>query len=109
MRTSMLVLVIGLLFKVFVLNQFEKMDKSKTGRVMHQYAQLTVDSIPTNSILVSHTDLDWNTIRYLRNCDGVRPDITHLSFQIMPYPWFADRQMHQYADRVNFPDLAFSG
>eukprot|EP00638_Chattonella_subsalsa_P003242 CAMPEP_0117762330 /NCGR_PEP_ID=MMETSP0947-20121206/17866_1 /TAXON_ID=44440 /ORGANISM="Chattonella subsalsa, Strain CCMP2191" /LENGTH=786 /DNA_ID=CAMNT_0005583601 /DNA_START=72 /DNA_END=2429 /DNA_ORIENTATION=+ len=68
---------------------------------MHRYAEATLSIIPPNSLLVSHTDLDWNTIRYLRTCEGLRPDITHLSFQLMPFPWFS-RQMKLYPN-VTFP------
>ena len=40
------------------------------------------------SLLLSHTDLNWNSIRYLQACEEYRKeDIVHLSFQMMPYSW----------------------
>ena len=68
-----------------------------------------MSSLPAHSLLLSHTDLDWNPIRYLRECEGVRrDDVTHLSFQLIPYPWFASRQASLYPN-VSFPNVKFKG
>lgn len=48
------------------------------------------------------TDLNWNTLRYLQHCEGVRSDVTHLSFQLMPYPWFKKQQAPLFPS-VRFP------
>jgi hypothetical protein len=40
----------------------------------------------------------------LQACEGLRPDVTHLSFQLLPYPWFATRQAPLYP-AVTFPPL----
>ena len=53
---------------------------------------------------MSHTDLNWNTVRYLQECEGLRSDITHLSLQLMPFPWFQVRQTSLYPHIV-FPPL----
>ena len=52
------------------------------------YGRAILDSIPDGSVLLSHTDLDWNTVRYLRKCEGLKPNVLHLSAQLLPYPWF---------------------
>ncbi len=39
------------------------------------------------------TDLDWNSVRYLQHCEGIRPDVTLLSLQLMPFPWFIGQQV----------------
>jgi len=57
------------------------------GWTMHRYGEAMLASLPPNALLLTHTDLDWNTVRYLRSCEGLRPDITHLSVQLLPYPW----------------------
>ncbi len=67
-RTLALVIsfaIFAVLFQVFVVAPFSLMDRSRTGWVMHKFAELTLNTFPTNSLLASHTDLDWNTIRYL--------------------------------------------
>ena len=41
----------------------------------------------------------------LQVCEGLRPDVTHLTFQLMPYPWFErQRRLPAYA-QVAFPPL----
>jgi hypothetical protein len=42
-------------------------------------------------------------VRYLRTCERRRPDIVHLSAQLLPYPWF-ERQHAAYPN-VTFPPL----
>ena len=88
--------------------RFNAIDKSSSGWVMHKYAENALESLPKNSLLLSHTDLDWNPIRYLRTCEGARPDVTHISFQMMPFPWFQTRQKQLYP-QINFPNLQFHG
>ena len=61
-------------------------------------------SLPPQSLLVSSTDLDWNSVRYLQSCEHFRSDIVHLNFQLMPFPWFAHRQQPLYPT-VKFPPL----
>lgn len=99
--------VIGVLATVLH-TRFALMDRSTSGWLMHRYAEATLQSLPPKSLLLSHTDLDWNPMRYLRECQGVRKDVTHLSFQLMPYPWFKTAQKPLYPGVV-FPDTEFPG
>ena len=93
---------------VLISARFSAMDKSKSGWIMHTYARGALESLPPDSLLLAHTDLDWNPMRYMRECEGARPDVTHLSFQMMPYPWFSEVQRPLYP-KVTFPDLGFPG
>ena len=69
------------------------------------YGKAILDSIPENSLLLSHTDLDWNTVRYMRRCEGVKPGVIHLSIQLLPYLWFRRQvQSGLYGDVV-FPRI----
>lgn len=68
-------------------DRYSIMDRSLDGWVMHRYGLQVMNSLPRNAVLLSHTDLDWNPIRYLQHCQHIRPDVTHLSFQTMPFPW----------------------
>lgn len=45
---------------------FSPSNQSEWGWTMHRYAQVVLDSLPPHSLLLSHTDLNWNTIRYLQ-------------------------------------------
>jgi len=92
-------------------SRYELMDRHTSGWLMHKYADAALSSLPTGSLLLSHTDLDWNPIRYLRHCEHRREsdnDTTHLSFQLMPYPWF-DKQQRPLYPHVTFPNLGFPG
>jgi hypothetical protein len=85
------------------------MTKCRDGWVIHSYGQLILDSLPEGgSLLLAHTDLDWNPVRYLRHCAGLRTDVTHLSFQLMPFPWYPKQQQPLYP-HVSFPDARFKG
>lgn len=33
------------------------------GWTMHRYGESLLATLPTNALLISHTDLDWNTVR----------------------------------------------
>lgn len=75
------------------------------------YGRAILDSLPENALLASHTDMDWNAVRYLQKCEsapesettvgtststgtkGLREDVVHVSFQLMPYPWFKHQQV----------------
>lgn len=123
------------------------MDKSVSGDVMLRYGESILNAAmqseytqstqtsagPLHSLLLSHTDLDWNPVRYLQHCEGAGLSkdayyqksplrawtpprranltnglVTHLSFQLMPYPWFLDTQAGLYP-HVSFPNLSFAG
>jgi hypothetical protein len=74
------------------------------------------------------SDLNWNTVRYLQSCEGLYSphvedqtasrswtgpnssmhhvsnngvSVTHLNFQLMPYPWFSKQQVSIVIQLVN--------
>lgn len=77
---------------------------SHGGWALHTHGASILAAIPDGGLLVSHSDLHWNTARYLRLCEQTRRDVVHLSIQLVPYPWFG-RQSLNYRG-VNFPKLA---
>ncbi|KAK1938203.1 Transmembrane protein 260 [Phytophthora citrophthora] len=62
-----------------------------------------LDAVPRDGILLSYTDINWNSIRYLQICEGVRPDVTHLSLQLLPSPWFL--RQHSLYPNIIFPPI----
>ncbi|TYZ59642.1 hypothetical protein PybrP1_003756 [[Pythium] brassicae (nom. inval.)] len=70
--------------------------------VIRSYGETVLRSLPANALLLSYTDINWNTVRYLQLCEYQRPDVTHLSLQLMPYPWFT-RQHALYSLDPDFP------
>ncbi len=103
-QTAVVVAVVAVVFS----SRFESQDRSRSGTVIHKYAELALTSLPERALLLSHTDLDWNPARYLQHCEALRRDVTQLSFQLMPYPWFGPRQAALYPN-VTFPDTTFKG
>ena len=74
---------------------------------MYSYADSIVSTLPRGSVLVSHSDINWNSVRYVLECESKRPDVIHLSFQIMSYKWFK-RQANLYPS-IKFPNMNFPG
>lgn len=108
--------VVAAVFAVLMHSRFDVMDKSHDGWIMHDYGNFILQSTTanSNSLLLSHTDLNWNTIRYLQVCEGVKNEndlhslnsthSTHLNFQLMPFPWFPKQQSPLYPE-VTFPPM----
>ncbi len=86
-----------------MLMNFDEFDRSHVGNTLHLFAQNSLDTISHGGILVAHTDLTWNPIRYLQHCESKRLDVAHVNFQMMPYPWFNEVQAPLYP-HLNFPD-----
>ncbi len=99
--------LIGIVFALIVTGRFPSLNKSIDGNMIQLFGQNILDSLPKDAILLSHTDLDWNSVRYLRECENKRRDVTHLSLQIMPYPWFQKQQSHY--PNIKFPNTNFPG
>lgn len=70
--------------------------------VIRSYGETLLQSLPAHALVLSYTDINWNTIRYLQLCEQQRPDVTHLSLQLMPFPWFT-RQHGLYSLDRNAP------
>lgn len=72
--------------------------------VIRSHGERILHALPENALLLSYTDINWNAIRYLQLCEGQRRDVTHLSLQLMPFPWFSRRQHTLYASQqIQFP------
>ncbi|DAZ97661.1 TPA: hypothetical protein N0F65_009662 [Lagenidium giganteum] len=72
--------------------------------LLRTYAKSVLDTMPKNALLLSFTDINWNTIRYLQECELYRQDVTHLSLQVMPFPWFT--RQHALYPAVDFPAIS---
>ncbi|CAM9708487.1 unnamed protein product, partial [Ectocarpus fasciculatus] len=110
-------LTVSILLVSIVSSRVELLNHSVDGWIMHSYGEYIIRSVTKsasdrNELLLSHTDLDWNSVRYVRTCERVgtyspnvnSEPITHLNFQLMPYPWFPTNQEPLYGD-VNFPPI----
>jgi hypothetical protein len=73
------------------------------GSIVGYYGLEILTSLPPNSLVLSHTDLNWNTVRYFQDCEKVRHDVLHISAQLINFPWFRTVQVPLYEERVYFP------
>jgi hypothetical protein len=60
-------------------------------------------SFPKGSIVLLNGDLNNNLVKYPQQCEGVRPDLSLLSLQLMSWDWFVPVQ------RDNYPAVIFPG
>ena len=80
---------------------------SNQGRYFQRFGRESLKAVESNqkSLLISSTDINWNSIRYLQSCEGVSlPSVVHVSLQIYPFPWFS-RQQHLYDSDVVWPPV----
>ncbi|ETP45033.1 hypothetical protein F442_08497 [Phytophthora nicotianae P10297] len=73
------------------------------GDLIRRHGEAIFDVIPHNGVLLSYTDINWNSLRYLKACEGMRPDVTLLSLQLMPFPWFP--RQHALYPTIVFPPI----
>ena len=78
---------------------------NNSNKHFHNYGRSIIDSLPNQSLLISHTDLDWNSVRYLRNCEMQKVEFTHVSAQLLPYPWFQKQIEAGFYPKVAFPPI----
>jgi hypothetical protein len=106
-------LIVGLSMLLF--HRLPVNNRSVFGWIMHKYGEASLSLIPSQSLLLSHTDIDLNPMRYLRICEGIlsndeqeNKEIEHYSIQMMPYPWFSVKQQPHFKS-FHLPDVTFPG
>ena len=62
--------------------------------------------MPKNAVMIVKGDIITNSMRYLRVCEGMRPDTTHLDQSMMTYPWFKPQQARHFVN-ITFPNLHY--
>jgi hypothetical protein len=62
--------------------------------------------MPKNAVMIVKGDIITNSMRYLRVCENVRPDTTHLDQSMMTYPWFKPQQQRHFVN-ITFPNLHY--
>lgn len=112
---------VSVMLIVIISIRYQLLDRSADGWIMHSYGDHILRSVSSSDpkgnerpLLLSHTDLDWNSVRYLTSCEksgefnpllgGLSEGVAHLNFQLMPYPWFPHTQAQFFPD-VEFPQI----
>ncbi|KAJ0411625.1 hypothetical protein ATCC90586_004094 [Pythium insidiosum] len=71
--------------------------------LIRAFGEHLLDGLPVNAVLLSYTDIQWNSVRYLQVCESQRSDVQHLNLQVMAFPWF--RRQHALYPGISFPAL----
>ncbi|CAM9105270.1 unnamed protein product, partial [Hapterophycus canaliculatus] len=100
---SVSLLLPSLMTAVMMWLRWDMMDRGVWSGRSHGWTAL-LSALPEGALLLSHTDLDLNPARYLRVCEGLRSDVTHISIQMMPYPWWESVQAELHPGVV-FPPV----
>ena len=69
------------------LHNWASEDQSQT-RAVDILTRTALESAPANAIIVCSGDLQLNPSVYMQACEGLRPDVTVLSLQLMSYRWY---------------------
>eukprot|EP00808_Paulinella_micropora_P006413 g77452.t1 len=69
----------------------------------HTQGEVQLRAFPKDSIVLLNGDLNNNVIKYMQQCEGIRPDLRLLSVQLMTWDWFVPMQSHHY------PGVVFPG
>jgi len=85
----------------------EFIENNRNNSFFAAHGSIIIDAIPSRSLLISHTDIDWNSVRFLRTCEPhyKRKQITHISAQLLPYPWFQRQVNAKLFGKAIFPPI----
>ncbi|XP_053553306.1 transmembrane protein 260 [Bombina bombina] len=84
-----------------VTSNFRICDQSSNS-VIDKFARNLLLSIPNNSIILLRGDLPGNSLRYLQNCEGLRPDLALVDQEMMTYRWYLPKNA-KHIPNVYFP------
>ena len=90
--------VLTLILSQLAMN-FESRDFHDSHHI-RTYGNRVLNTLPENSILLVTEDLNNNAIKYVQECEGVRPDVSALSLPLMTYEWWSKTQTRHYPNVV---------
>eukprot|EP00478_Filoreta_tenera_P000982 GABV01000990.1.p1 GENE.GABV01000990.1~~GABV01000990.1.p1 ORF type:complete len:304 (-),score=65.81 GABV01000990.1:96-1007(-) len=96
-RFAWLVFVVACMISSgLVVVHWDRVDHSSTW-MFEEYGRAILDPLPQNATLLVNGDINNNAVKYLQQCEDVRPDVAILGVQQMTWPWFVDMQAANYA------------
>ncbi len=67
-----------------------------------QVGRTTLASLPQNAIVLCRGEHMFNPLRALQACEGLRPDVTVLSVELMHAPWYRQK-VRRHDARLHYP------
>jgi len=84
-------------------SNFHRADHSATDS-FYKVGVAMLESFPPNSLVLLNGDLNHNLLKYPNQCEGVRPDLSLVSLQLMSWDWWVPMQRHHYQN-VTIPGV----
>ena len=104
--TPLMGLLLAVLFAYSVAMNYPKVDLSD-DIWFDYYSRSILEGLPPSSLLIINYDQQWTSVRYLQECEGVRPDIISINLSMMSYKWWETKH-EVYGDRVSFPGTNYA-
>ncbi|GBG29749.1 Transmembrane protein 260-like [Hondaea fermentalgiana] len=73
----------------WAIGTYNRLRERAMSNAVGQIAQDVLDSVPEHGVLFTRGDMEWTGTQYLQQCTGARPDVTVLSTDLIPMPWFS--------------------
>ena len=78
----------------------------RSNYFFYNYARGILDPLPHGSLLFINYDQQWTSIRYMQECESIRPDITSINLSMMSYEWFATKR--KLYEHISFPGTHYT-
>ena len=91
LRRAMPACLVPIVFGAVLRHRYDDRDQSRAVTTLRAAAHALVTAPPRARIMI-HGDYWTNSMRYLQQCAGVRPDVGLWEIQMSTYPWFVIRQ-----------------
>ena len=104
-----LVVLVAILFGSLAIafqKNYARVDQSD-NYYFDYYAKSIVENLPPNSLLVINYDQQWTSVRYLMECEGLRPDVVAVNLSMMSFLWWESKKL-VYDGFVEFPGTHYA-
>ena len=95
----------AILFKSFQRGR-AKVDQSD-NMYFNYYARSILENIPKDSLLLINYDQQWTSVRYLQECEGLRPDVVSVNLSMMTFQWWKHKKS-LYDGVIDFPGTHYA-
>jgi hypothetical protein len=77
---------------------------ASSSNAVYEYGHSILRSVPEDTRLLVSGDLNKNVVRYLQQCENMRPDVDIINIDSLTFPWFVETQV--CASLSLFPSLS---
>jgi hypothetical protein len=74
---------------------------------MREVGRAALISLPKDSLILTCGDIELNSLRYVREVEGERQDVTHLDMNMISGVWFNNTHAKHTLSKVTFPGWVY--